>query len=78
MDGKAQMIAGCKEDQILQAFQIMTREGRRMQMKTISDPENPELVTVGNKMDASHIPPGYNRKILAPDVEGKAQMIAGC
>ena len=26
----------------------------------------------------SHIPPGYNRKILAPDVEGNAQMIARC
>ena len=30
---------------------------------------------MGNEMDASHIPPGYNRKILALDVEGKAQMI---
>ena len=36
VDGKAQMIVIDKEDQILPAFQIMTREGRRMQMKTMS------------------------------------------
>ena len=30
VDGKAQMIVINKEDQILPAFQIMTREGRRM------------------------------------------------
>ena len=41
----------------------------------LTDPENPELVTVGNEMDTSHIPPGYNHKILALDVDGKAQMI---
>ena len=36
VDGKAQMIVINKEDQILPAFRIMTREGRRMQMKTMS------------------------------------------
>ena len=30
---------------------------------------------MGNEMDTSHIPPGYNHKILALDVDGKAQMI---
>ena len=30
---------------------------------------------MGNEMDTSHIPPGYNHKILALDVDGKVQMI---